>query len=397
MFTLEHLVWGIVVTALVWTLIAMVVFWRKPFLRWWRIGRRRRKSLVQLYDALQEDRANKKHIIKDAKLLPSSLRQQWFAERAQPPLEQLRNISGVGDGTLDLLRRSGVERVGQLKDASKLTDIKGIGAHKAKLLIEGQSSILASWQMELEQQYAEVVLPTEHQPQIDAAEQDAQLAQERLDAYALVDIRGARRLMLRGRLLPYLLSPVEEDAWDEMEARLLQAQAALDMRHTARLTHRINTPLNSALDGLVHQMTQQLGSTQDVWLHVLRKHYSPTEFEVFVAQLWRAQGYEVELTPASGDHGADLIATKAEERVAIECKRYAEDGSVGNAFVRGVAAHKIDQENPATHAMLVTTGRFTQKAVEAGEKFGVTLFGPEMLADLMQRTGIVPDLSRMQT
>jgi hypothetical protein len=45
-------------------------------------------------------------------------------------------------------------------------------------------------------------------------------------------------------------------------------------------------------------------------------------FEWWVAEGLHRQGWHVELTPSSGDYGADLIATKDGQCTAVQVKRY---------------------------------------------------------------------------
>jgi hypothetical protein len=63
---------------------------------------------------------------------------------------------------------------------------------------------------------------------------------------------------------------------------------------------------------------------------------SGREFEHFVASVFRKRGWNVQVTPGSGDQGADLIATLGDERLAIQTKCYG--SPVGNSAVQEVAA-----------------------------------------------------------
>lgn len=106
---------------------------------------------------------------------------------------------------------------------------------------------------------------------------------------------------------------------------------------------------------------------------------SGTEFEEFLAGLFRAQGYAAELTPLSGDYGADLILLKDGQRIAVQAKRYV--GSVGVAAVQealsGQAYYQCDT------AWVVTTGAFTTNALELAKKSGVKLIGRSDIGNLM--------------
>ena len=43
----------------------------------------------------------------------------------------------------------------------------------------------------------------------------------------------------------------------------------------------------------------------------------PRDFEEFVADYYKNQGYETELTSYTGDYGIDVIAQKGNERIAV--------------------------------------------------------------------------------
>jgi hypothetical protein len=45
------------------------------------------------------------------------------------------------------------------------------------------------------------------------------------------------------------------------------------------------------------------------------------EFEEYLAGLFRKQGFKVELTPCTGDYGADLLLIKDGNRIAVQAKR----------------------------------------------------------------------------
>jgi len=106
---------------------------------------------------------------------------------------------------------------------------------------------------------------------------------------------------------------------------------------------------------------------------------SGTEFEEFLAGLFRAQGYAAELTAVTGDYGADLILSKDGRRIAVQTKRYL--GSVGVQAVQealsGRAYYKCDT------AWVVTTGAFTINARALAERSGVKLIGRSDLGNLM--------------
>jgi restriction system protein len=107
--------------------------------------------------------------------------------------------------------------------------------------------------------------------------------------------------------------------------------------------------------------------------------HSGTEFEEFLAGLFRAQGYAAELTPVTGDYGADLILSKDGQRIAVQAKRYV--GSVGVSAVQealsGQSYYQCDT------AWVVTTGAFTVNALELAKRSGVKMIGRSDIGNLM--------------
>jgi restriction endonuclease Mrr len=106
---------------------------------------------------------------------------------------------------------------------------------------------------------------------------------------------------------------------------------------------------------------------------------SGTEFEEFLAGLFRAQGYVAELTPLTGDYGADLILIKDGQRIAVQAKRYV--GSVGVAAVQEALSGQAYYQ--CETAWVVTTGAFTTNALELAKKSGVKLIGRSDIGNLM--------------
>ncbi len=98
---------------------------------------------------------------------------------------------------------------------------------------------------------------------------------------------------------------------------------------------------------------------------------SGTEFEEYLAGLFQQLGYRVELTPTSGDYGADLLLFKHGQRTAVQAKCYS--GSVGVSAVQEVLAGMTYYQCDA--AWVVTTGNYTPNAVELARISNVRLCG----------------------
>lgn len=109
------------------------------------------------------------------------------------------------------------------------------------------------------------------------------------------------------------------------------------------------------------------------------KKLSGTEFEDYLAELFKSHGYQVEMTPSTGDYGADLILHKGQQRTAVQAKCYS--GSVGVAAVQealsGMAYYQCHS------AWVVTTGNYTPNAVELAQKSNVRLYDRHELGKLI--------------
>lgn len=105
--------------------------------------------------------------------------------------------------------------------------------------------------------------------------------------------------------------------------------------------------------------------------------------------LFRDLGYSVARTKATGDFGADLIASRDGEVVAVQAKSYARGSKVGIAAVQEVAASV--RYYSATRGLVVTNSSFTRHAVALAEANGVELWDRgRLIAEL----GRSPSVSR---
>lgn len=83
-------------------------------------------------------------------------------------------------------------------------------------------------------------------------------------------------------------------------------------------------------------------------------------FELYWGDFFEFKGYKTQVTPQSGDQGADVIIQKDGVRTAIQVKKYS--GSVGNSAIQEVVASKAYYK--CQKAMVITTGSFTEAAKE---------------------------------
>ncbi|MFQ5795500.1 MAG: restriction endonuclease [Candidatus Bipolaricaulia bacterium] len=104
------------------------------------------------------------------------------------------------------------------------------------------------------------------------------------------------------------------------------------------------------------------------------------EFEDFLEHLFKKMGFQVERPPLARDKGADLIAARLGEKIAIQAKCYS--GSVGIKAVQEVSAAKDFYE--CDRSMVVTNSYFTQDAQTLAETIKVELWNRDKLAQVLR-------------
>jgi len=108
---------------------------------------------------------------------------------------------------------------------------------------------------------------------------------------------------------------------------------------------------------------------------------SPQDFESLIARLFRTYGHDVELVGGSSDHGVDIVVkNKQGEKWVVQCKRYR--GAVGEPVLRDLYGAMLHEN--AQGAYLITTGYFTQKAIEWAEEKPIILYDGEGLIKLIR-------------
>lgn len=84
------------------------------------------------------------------------------------------------------------------------------------------------------------------------------------------------------------------------------------------------------------------------------------EFEEYVAELLRFQGYKTRMTPRSGDYGVDIVASKDSIKTAVQIKRYSR--KLDQKPIREAVTGMAVKQYGCTKAMVVTNSTFTKAA-----------------------------------
>ena len=105
-----------------------------------------------------------------------------------------------------------------------------------------------------------------------------------------------------------------------------------------------------------------------------------TEFEEFIALLFKKMGYSSQVTKQSGDQGIDVIAIKNNTRIGIQAKCYS--NAVGNAAVQEAVAGKSFYNCDKT--VVVTNNYFTTAAIELAQANNVILWNRDLLKEKLK-------------
>ena len=105
------------------------------------------------------------------------------------------------------------------------------------------------------------------------------------------------------------------------------------------------------------------------------------DYENFVRALCVDCDFECAMTPKTGDQGGDLIVSKGQSRIAIQCKYYS--SSIGNAAVQEVVAGK--EFYNCNYACVVSNQDYTNHAKTLARSTGVELLSHETLIPYLQK------------
>lgn len=105
------------------------------------------------------------------------------------------------------------------------------------------------------------------------------------------------------------------------------------------------------------------------------------QFEIFVADLFRAMGYNATVLGGSGDQGVDVIVNYQGERVAVQCKNYGK--AVGNKPIQEVYAGS--RFHGCSDAWVIAPAGFTKGAVELARRVGVALYDANAIRTWIRR------------
>lgn len=112
------------------------------------------------------------------------------------------------------------------------------------------------------------------------------------------------------------------------------------------------------------------------------------QFEQYLGHLFKSHGYDVKVTQAAGDFGADLVISKSGKKTVIQAKRYS--SNVGIKAVQEAQASIAHYG--ASEAWVVTNNGFTDAAKQLARSNNVKLIDREQLIDMILKLN--PELKK---
>ena len=169
------------------------------------------------------------------------------------------------------------------------------------------------------------------------------------------------------------------DRWEKERAYFIETVIAPAEGRPILLTSPLGVKLLEAIELITANDPAEPGGSPS-----LGEVKDPFAYEQAVADLLRRDGWDARHTKASGDQGADVLASRAGRRLVVQCKLWSQP--VGNKAVQEVFAAK--QHERADFAAVVTNSTFTLPARQLAATTGVLLLHHDQLPGLAERLGM---------
>lgn len=105
------------------------------------------------------------------------------------------------------------------------------------------------------------------------------------------------------------------------------------------------------------------------------------QFKKILSHLFESEGYDVKLTPRSGDHGADLVLRKGSDIIVVQAKRYS--NNIGISAVNEIVG--ASGYNKANKRWVITNQFYTKAAIVQAHKNKVKLLNRDDLILMLRR------------
>lgn len=106
---------------------------------------------------------------------------------------------------------------------------------------------------------------------------------------------------------------------------------------------------------------------------------SGAEFENYLAEYFAERGYKIQITPTTGDYGADLVLRSRTECIVVQAKRW--NSKIGISAVQEISTAR--HFYGANGALLITNSSLTRSAKELARRANVTVWDRNMLFEML--------------
>jgi hypothetical protein len=254
---------------------------------------------------------------------------------------------------------------GKLDDATVLDSFEGADENEIRFATKKGERDIHSYVAEVRRRLGDLSF---------SAPEVAKISQQEVEALNEVSLRISldeeQRQLIQNRIGTALADAersIEEESFGDAsdsidEARKLVEESGLGIEDLERVTSLYRGAFSAQRDGLRE------------WFMNL----DPFRFELEVATLFRALGYDARATKKTGDGGVDVFASHQNRKFVIQCKRYRHPIDPGQ--IRELATTVLNFD--ADEGVFVTTSRFTQGCREEAQRHKIRLIDLDELVRL---------------
>lgn len=153
-----------------------------------------------------------------------------------------------------------------------------------------------------------------------------------------------------------------------IENVMVDELSSIDGLDMGRIVHNIDTYINEVINN---------EDTNNETIYKKEDIKTGIDYENFVENILNNADFNVSRTPTTGDQGVDLIVTKNNIKIAVQCKFYSKP--VGNKAVQEVIAGKDFYE--CEYACVVSNNTFTTAAKKLASVSNVKLVNEDNIAE----------------
>lgn len=206
------------------------------------------------------------------------------------------------------------------------------------------------------------------------------IRQEQVEALKSLAFSNSKQLALqRSRSLSISEDGITMWQWKDVAMGFVEEnKSKLPMRSLPDMPACILIPKSDVFE-IIDKIAREKQKEFD-YLGQYSNEFSGVDYERFCAKVLRRNGWNIEDTPVSGDQGLDLLASKEDVVVGIQCKRY--KAAVGNKAVQEALSGK--HYYSTDYAAVVASSLFTKSAEELAGKTGVLLLHHSELCRLLE-------------